>query len=207
MRSAPERSRNDEPQPGRPEPSRNAPSRVHTARIVEIDSRRDLTAQYVGELQVARDSLLARLASPAAERPGPPLVPLAPFRGALEWPIQGRLAGQFGQAANRLGGSAVRNGIEISAPAGVPVHAVHGGTVIHADAFAGFGTLVIIDHGSNHYTLYGYLGAASVAVGQAVETGAALGQVGAAPAGPTALYFEMRIDGRAVDPVQWLKPR
>jgi septal ring factor EnvC (AmiA/AmiB activator) len=55
--------------------------------------------------------------------------------------------------------------------------------------------------------LYGYLGDVSVTRGAAVEAGAELGHVGLAPAGPAALYFEMRIDGRSVDPLQWLKPR
>jgi septal ring factor EnvC (AmiA/AmiB activator) len=134
-------------------------------------------------------------------------VPLGPFRGALEWPVDGRLTGRFGDTANRLGGSAVRNGIEIAAPDGAPVRAVHGGTVVHADTFAGLGLLVILDHGSDDYSLYGYLGGKSVDVGQVVTSGAELGHVGPAPAGPTALYFEMRIDGRSVDPVQWLQSR
>jgi septal ring factor EnvC (AmiA/AmiB activator) len=69
------------------------------------------------------------------------------------------------------------------------------------------GNLVILNHGGNHFSLYGYLGAMSVSVGQAVQEGQPLGQVGPSPAGPPALYFEMRIDGRAVDPVQWLEPR
>src|SRR6185503_7202079 len=151
---------------------------------------------YVGELQVARDGLLQ-----AVETRGSPAeaVPLAPFRGALEWPADGRLTGRFGQPGNRLGGSAVRNGIEISASVGTPVRAVHSGTVAHADPFTGFGNLVILDHGSNHYSLYGYLGAIAVTAGQKVESGAELGQVGPSPAGPPALYFEMRIDGRSVD--------
>jgi septal ring factor EnvC (AmiA/AmiB activator) len=76
-----------------------------------------------------------------------------------------------------------------------------------ADAFTGFGTLVIVDHGANNYSLYGYLASASVERGQTVESGMELGRVGSAPAGPPALYFEMRIDGRSVDPVQWLKGR
>jgi septal ring factor EnvC (AmiA/AmiB activator) len=134
-------------------------------------------------------------------------VPLAPFRGALEWPVEGRVVGGFHDTANRLGGSAVRNGIEISADEGRPVRAVHGGTVVHADAFPGFGMLVIVDHGGDDYSLYGYLSSMAVAVGKAVGAGDELGQVGASPAGPAALYFEMRIDGRSVDPVQWLKPR
>jgi septal ring factor EnvC (AmiA/AmiB activator) len=43
--------------------------------------------------------------------------------------------------------------------------------------------------------------------GDRVDSGAEVGRVGQAPAGPAALYFEMRIDGKSVDPVQWLKPR
>ena len=130
---------------------------AHAARLAEIDARRDLTAQYVGELQVARDTLLRQLDEGAADR-AVTAVPLPPFQGALEWPATGAIMGQFGQTANRLGGSAVRNGVEIATPEGTPVHAVHGGTVAHADAFPGFGNLVIVDHGTNHYTLYGYLG-------------------------------------------------
>jgi septal ring factor EnvC (AmiA/AmiB activator) len=97
--------------------------------------------------------------------------------------------------------------VDIAAAEGTAVHAVHGGTVGFADAYTGFGTLVILDHGDNNYSLYGYLASASVTRGQAVDTGAELGRVGHAPAGPPALYFELRINGRAVDPVQWLKPR
>jgi lipoprotein NlpD/lipoprotein YgeR len=87
------------------------------------------------------------------------------------------------------------------------VQAVHSGTVSYADAFAGFGNLVIVDHGGNNYTLYGYLSSASVKVGDAVDSGTEVGRVGSSPAGPPTLYFEIRIDGRSVDPVQWLKAR
>jgi septal ring factor EnvC (AmiA/AmiB activator) len=84
---------------------------------------------------------------------------------------------------------------------------MHGGTVAYADAFSGFGTLVILDHGQEVYSLYGYLESASVERGQAVDSGTEVGRVGSAPAGRPALYFEIRVDGRSVDPVQWLKVR
>jgi len=180
---------------------------AHAARLAQIDTERDLTAQYVGELQVARDSLLRQLADVAPPAEPSAALPLTPFRGALEWPANGRLTGEFGQAANRLGGTAVRNGVEIAAAEGTTVRAVHGGTVAHADTYPGFGNLVILDHGTNHYTLYGYLGAISVTAGQTVASGTEVGIVGPSPAGPAALYFELRVDGRSVDPVQWLKPR
>jgi septal ring factor EnvC (AmiA/AmiB activator) len=172
--------------------------RAVTARealIAEIDRRRDLNAQLAGELDVAYQRLREQLANAAAGRPVQPVsLPLASFRGALDWPA----AGRFTRA---------RNGIEIAAPERAPVNAVHPGTVDYADPFTGFGNLVIVDHGGNYYSLYGYMASIAVSRGQQVDAGTELGRVGTAPAGPAALYFELRVDGRSVDPIQWLKPR
>jgi septal ring factor EnvC (AmiA/AmiB activator) len=177
--------------------------------IRQIDSRRDLTAQYVGELQVAYTRLQEQITALATDTPPPAsvAVPLRPFQGALEWPVQGRITGAFGQPSARLGGTALRNGIEITAGEDAPVRAIHGGTVGYAGPFTGFGTLVIVDHGNDGYSLYGYLASTPLRQGDTVESGAEVGRVGLAPAGPPTLYFEMRIDGRSVNPVQWLKPR
>ncbi len=165
------------------------------ALITQIDQRRDLNAQLAGELDVAYQRLQDQLASVAAGKPVEAVnVPLASFRGALDWPA----AGRFVRA---------RNGIEITAPEGAPVTAVHPGTVDFADSFSGFGNMVILDHGNNYFSLYGYLASVNVARGDHVDAGTQLGRVGTAPAGPAALYFELRVDGRSVDPVQWLKPR
>jgi murein hydrolase activator len=180
---------------------------ARTSKMSEIDSRRDLTAQYVGELQVAYDKIQSQVSGPAEGRTDAVAVPLLPFRGALDWPTTGRISSRFAQTEGRLGGSAVKNGVEIASTEDLPVRAVHGGTVAYADAFTGLGTLVILDHGGNNYSLYGYLGTASVQTGATVETGSEVGRIGPSPAGPPALYFELRIDGKPTDPVQWLKPR
>jgi septal ring factor EnvC (AmiA/AmiB activator) len=165
------------------------------ALLTQIDQRRDLNAQLAGELDVAYQRLQAQLGNIAAGRPAEAVaVPLASFRGALDWPV----AGRFTRA---------RNGIEITAPEGMPVAAVHSGTVDYADTFSGFGNMVIVDHGGNYFSLYGYLGSVDVARGDHVDAGTQLGRVGNAPTGPAALYFELRVDGRSVDPLQWLKPR
>ena len=175
------------------------------ALLARIDTERDLAAQLAGELQVARRRLDEQLA--AAAGPTGTAVPLAPFRGALEWPAAGTIVGSFGQTSGRLAGTAARNGIEIAVPEDTPVRAIHGGVVGYAEPFAGLGNLVIVDHGANNYSLYGYLGTLGVARGDQVDTGTELGRAGFAPAGPPAVYFEMRIDGRSVDPLQWLRPR
>ena len=128
-----------------------------TELIRQIDSRRDLTAQYVGELQVAYTRLQQQVTTLATEKPAgePVAVPLRPFQGALEWPVQGRLVGPFGQPSSRLGGTAVRNGIEIAAEEDSPVRAIHGGSVGYAGPFTGFGTLVILDHGLREVSVPG----------------------------------------------------
>jgi murein hydrolase activator len=181
--------------------------RARATLMDQIDRRRDLNAQLTGELQLAQQKLEAALTNLRSGQTVEAVpVPLLPFRGALDWPVVGRLVGRFGQS-NRMTSAGVRNGIEIAAPEGTPVRAVHPGTVGFADAFTGYGTLVIVDHGANQYSLYGYLSSASVTRGQRVNAGDELGGVGVSPAGDTALYYEMRVDGRSVDPVQWLKKR
>jgi septal ring factor EnvC (AmiA/AmiB activator) len=128
--------------------------------------------------------------------------------GDLPWPINGRVSARFGRVpAGRFGTSIVRNGIEVSGVEGTVATAVHEGTVAFAAPFSGFGTLVILDHGGSAFTLYGHLQEAVVSAGTHVSRGAPVGRIGLAPSGGAALYFEVRIDGRPVDPLQWLARR
>ena len=181
---------------------------ARTALVAQIDARRDLNAQLAGELQVAYEQLQQQVANLEAGRPAELVaIPLAPFRGGLDWPVAGRLVVGFGQPSGRLEDSGVRNGVEIAALAGTAVYPIHSGTISFAGPFAGFGNLVIVDHGADAYSLYGYLEAISVTRGDLVDSRTEVAKVGAAPAGPAAMYLEIRIDGRSVDPVEWLKPR
>ena len=175
--------------------------------IENLDRERDLAAQYVVELQHAQLQLEEKLATAEA---GSSVValPIRPFKGDLPWPITGDVSTRFGrQSSGRFGTSIVRNGIEVTAAEGTAATAVHEGTVAYAAPFSGFGTLVIVDHGKAAFTLYGHLRDASVSAGTNVSRGTPLGHVGLSPSGGAALYFEVRIDGRPVDPLQWLARR
>jgi murein hydrolase activator len=176
------------------------------ALVKSIESRRDLTAQFASELDAANlrlQSALAQNASAAAAV----AVPLRPFRGELPWPADGIVVQRFGrQGSTRVSGITFnRNGIEISLAEGQPVAAVHGGTVTNAGPFTAFGQLVIIDHGGAAVSLYGHLASIGVNKGDRVLPGATVGLSGRNPAGNPALYFELRIDGTPVDPLQWLR--
>jgi septal ring factor EnvC (AmiA/AmiB activator) len=169
---------------------------AQSALITQIDRRRDLNARLTGELLQARQHLAALepvMSLPAGEAPARRLSP-----GDLEWPAQGQLSAGFGPQ---------RAGVEIAAARGEAARAVEEGVVAFAEPFSGFGNLVVVAHGLRSYSLYGHLDSIAVTRGAHVSRGQALGAVGREPNGKPGLYFELRIDGRAVDPVQWLKKR
>ena len=173
--------------------------------IDSLDRRRDLAAQYVSELQSAQRQIGRALAA-ASDSSATVALPIRPFRGDLAWPVTGRVVSRFGRsAASRKGTAIDRNGIEVAVPEGGEARAVHEGEVVFAAPFAGFGVLVIVDHGASAFTLYGHLSEAAVTAGTVLNRGDIVGRVGLAPAGEAALYFEVRIDGRPVDPLQWLR--
>jgi septal ring factor EnvC (AmiA/AmiB activator) len=171
--------------------------------IHDIDSRRDLNAQLVGELQSAHQRLQVTMRDLANAPADAATLPLRPFRGDLDWPVAATGSRRSSRSASSPGSA----GIDIDAAEGAAVSAVHGGVVAFADAFGGFGNLVIIDHAGQSFSLYGNLLDMSVAKGARVERGETIGTVGPAPAGPPELHFELRIDGQSVDPLQWLRKR
>ena len=193
--------------------ARDAASRAvaaHRDLITRIDERRDLASRLVGELEAARQKLQRTIDEAAHGRPpsggAVASLPLRPFKGDLDWPVAGTVAGGFGRQVNRRFHTAVvSNGIRIAADVEDPVTAVHEGVVAYATTFTGFGKLVILDHGSVTFSLYGYLADIDVVSGERVVQGQRLGSVGTSLEGDPSLYFELRIDGKPVDPLQWLK--
>lgn len=181
---------------------------AQSARMAEIDARRDLNAQLTGELQEAARRLQASVGGLSADRPVLAMLPVAPFRGDLPWPASGVARSAFGRSrTNRFSTAIQRNGILIGVAEGDRARAVHEGRVAFAGPFTGFGNLVIVEHGEGDFSLYGHLRSLAVARGDTVERQAVLGETGLTPAGVPGLYFELRIDGQAVDPLQWLKRR
>ena len=179
---------------------------ARTALVTSIDAHRDLNAQLAGELEAAQQRLQGTVGQLGASRSLANALPIRPFRGALSWPASGIVTKRFGkQSISRSGPSMSRTGIEISVAEGEPVRSVHEGVVAYADPFTGYGNLVIVDHGDGAYSLYGYLASVEVSRGDRIAVQAALGRSGRNPGGNPALYFELRVDGAPVDPLQWLK--
>jgi septal ring factor EnvC (AmiA/AmiB activator) len=127
----------------------------------------------------------------------------------LPWPVRGKVLTSFGmQRHPQFGTMVFHQGIEIAAREGEEVRAVEAGVVAYADWYKGYGRLVIIDHGSGLYTLYGHLSGVDVRGGQAVAQRQVIGQAGdTGSLKGTKLYFELRRNGAAEDPLSWLAKR
>lgn len=126
-------------------------------------------------------------------------------RGRLPRPTPGRIVTPFGQREDEeLGTRVLNKGVEIEAPLGAPVRAVHEGRVVFAGRYDGFGNLVIVSHGGGWHTLYAHLDSATRAANDQVDGGDVLGVVGDTGSlrGPM-LYFEVRRGGEAVDPAEF----
>jgi lipoprotein NlpD len=117
------------------------------------------------------------------------------------WPVEGPVSSEFGKR-----GGSVHEGIDILAPGGTPVRAAEPGTVLYAgDGLRGYGNTVILDHGDGVTTLYAHLKAFRVQSGDAVAVGAVIGTVGhTGNATTTHVHFEIRVDGKAVNPLAHL---
>jgi len=127
--------------------------------------------------------------------------------GTLPWPCRGSVVTKFGKIVHpKYNTQTKNNGIDISASYGDNVHAVAPGKVVYADRFMGYGNLVLIDHLDGYYSLYGHLAEMLVDVGQEVAEGRILGRIGESGSlsGPM-LHFELRKNGKPVDPLAYLK--
>jgi septal ring factor EnvC (AmiA/AmiB activator) len=123
------------------------------------------------------------------------------------WPVIGHLTGTFGERMDPFSGEgAFHTGVDISSQYGDGVRVSADGIVIEADERAGYGRLVVIDHGFGVTTYYGHLSSFNVYVGQQVRRGDTIGNVGVSgrSTGPH-VHYEVRINGAPVNPMRYLR--
>jgi septal ring factor EnvC (AmiA/AmiB activator) len=127
-------------------------------------------------------------------------------RSRLPWPLEGPVLTRFGmQRHPQFGTMVYRRGIEIQAHEGESVRAVRDGQVAYADWYKGYGKLMILDHGNGLYTLYGNLSRLDLGKGERAAGGQVIGLAGdTGSLKGSKLYFEIRRNGEAQDPLQWL---
>ena len=151
-----------------------------------------------------------QLAERQLNRKPPPssLLPKRASGGTLDWPVPpNTIFYSFGRVVNPDNTTVRWNGIGIAAPAGTEVHAISAGRVVVAEPLGTYGLTVIIQHSGGDYTVYGSLSRLATKKGDVVNRGQLIGYVGSSdPELPSHLHFELRPEGRAVDPLDYLKP-
>ena len=126
--------------------------------------------------------------------------------GRLDWPVDGAVLYRFGRVVNPNNTTTRWNGIGIAAPTGTAVRSVAPGTVVSVGQLGTYGLTVIVQHGAGDYSVYASLNSASVRTGSIIRKGDAIGTVGVSdPDLRPPLHFEIRPQGRAVDPESWLR--
>ena len=187
---------------------RNASRNVRALQVAQLNRRIGSSEQQLTELQRNQadlELLLNRLSKAITDIPKElgNNARLASLKGRLPPPIGDRPIFRFGDPR----GSGIRwQGWQYDLPAGTAISAIGYGRVAFADWLRGYGLLMIIDHGDGFMSLYGHNETLLKGVGDWIETGEPICLSGAnSGTGGDGLYFEMRKDGRAINPAAWLK--
>lgn len=161
--------------------------------------------QAAQRLQKMMDELARRPAAPSKDQPAG--TGFEALRGKLDYPVRGAVKAAFGRTQHpEFSAEMFRKGIDIEAPLGEEVRAVEGGKVLFADRFSGYGRMLVIDHGQRYYTVYAHLAELYKKAGDPVRRGEPIAQVGDTDSLAGArLYFEIRKDGRPIDPTPWFR--
>lgn len=162
-----------------------------------------------GKLPYSEENL-ARLR--AQETPPSPAQPSSPPAAAAAptaeiewaWPAAGKLLSVFTEG---MTGQEANKGIDLAGKIGDPVQAAAAGKIIYVGAMAKYGNLVIVLHAGGHSSVYAHTSKTLVKEGQMVTRGQKIAELGDSDADQPKLHFEIRQQGRPVDPMKFLPPR
>ncbi|HSE40040.1 MAG TPA: peptidoglycan DD-metalloendopeptidase family protein [Acidobacteriota bacterium] len=184
-------------------------SRMEKVQLLQsVQTERTTHLNALSELKVAANQLQGLF----VQQPEPVATPqsgveMGRFKGALDWPLRGRIVREFGmQKHPKFGTMTMSNGIEIEAAEGAPVMAVYEGVVMFSEWFKGYGKSIILSHTGGIYTLYAHNSDLLVQRGDQVQRGQMIARAGSTGSltGPN-VYFELREKDRPVNPRVWLR--
>jgi lipoprotein NlpD len=138
---------------------------------------------------------------PVASAPATSVAPAAPSAAeesiSFQWPARGNLLSGFDESKNK--------GVDIGGKAGDPVLAAADGRVVYAGAgLRGYGNLIILKHNNTYLTAYAHNQTLLVKEDQVIKRGQKIAEMGNSDADQVKLHFEIRRQGKPVDPVKYL---
>jgi lipoprotein NlpD len=161
---------------------------------------------YPGSRNTTAPAGQSASARPPASRPPAAVAapvaapPASPF--AWRWPVEGTLLASY------VAGDPTRQGIDVGNREGTPVRAAADGVVVYSGSgLVGYGELVIVKHDDQWLSAYGHNRARLVNEGQAVKAGQQIAEMGHSGAARDILHFEIRYNGKPVDPLRYLPKR
>ena len=180
--------------------------------LTGLRREKDSHVRALKELQQAAlrlQKMMDEISRKTVARPAPAGAGFETMRGRLDFPVRGEMTAGFGRARHpEFSAELFRKGIDFEAPIGEQIRAVDAGRVVFSDRFSGYGKMMIVDHGQRYYSVYAHLSDLLKKPGEAVQRGEAIGLVGDSDSLAGArLYFEIRKDGKPVDPLPWFKKR
>mgnify|MGYP001195298031 FL=1 len=131
------------------------------------------------------------------------------LKGQISWPAEGRVAAKFGRQWNpKLKTTTENPGIDIKGKPGSEIRSVLGGVVTTITFIRGYGTTIIIDHGSGFYTVYSHVTNVETNVDSQVNSGDVIAYMGdSGSIDGSQLHFEIWGEGKKLNPENWLKKR
>ncbi len=178
---------------------------------IRLQAEKDFNAKPISERSSVNNTTPNRIRTFGIDKPVSTTMadnsPFGRLAGKLPMPVQGRIIETYGEhLVADAGVKIMHKGIKISPPDTTKARTIADGRVVFADNVKNFNNLVIVDHGSAYYTVYGNLDSLNVASGSKVKQGDTLGDVIVDKELDTSyLYFELRKKEQALNPLLWFK--
>ncbi|MGE6446260.1 peptidoglycan DD-metalloendopeptidase family protein [Pseudomonas bubulae] len=185
-----------------------APFTIVPGQVIRFDGRSGTqpaggsTTTVVSSYSGSKTTVIKRSATAASASAAVAPMPAGPAPKGWGWPSNGILIGKFSSNGS------LNKGIDIAGDLGQPVLAASDGSVVYAGSgLRGYGELIIIKHSDTYVSAYGHNRRLLVREGQQVKVGQTIAEMGSTGTDRVKLHFEIRRQGKPVDPLQFLPRR
>ena len=204
-----------------PAPSATEPAKAPTHTLAETSaaptppSKPPVETTAAAEMPVAKPAAPSSVVAEAAPKPAVPVKPPATEPAHADnapeltsggvtwrWPSEGKVIAAY------VSGEPTRQGIDIGGKAGDAVRSAADGEVVYSgNGLIGYGELIIVKHNANFLSAYGHNRSRLVKEGEKVKAGQAIAEMGASASSRDELHFEIRRNGKPVNPLEYLPAR
>ena len=185
-----------------------APFTIVPGQVIRFDGRSGsqpaggTSTTVVSSSSGSKTTVIKRQGTVASTQAPAPALPAGPAPKGWGWPSNGILIGKFSSNGS------LNKGIDIAGDLGQPVLAASDGSVVYAGSgLRGYGELIIIKHSDTYVSAYGHNRRLLVREGQQVKVGQTIAEMGSTGTDRVKLHFEIRRQGKPVDPLQFLPRR